>query len=217
MFAGQNFYIWRFSNLSVRNWNKTSISPLYAFSVGPKASVLPRKMRRRRRIRTRPFRTLILGFLCFFILTRHEQQVAALQKKLIFPVKIETFWIKPLNCLKQLISATFCPNPSFCVEMFEYEVPIEVPLLCFRHCRPLLHLRFRQKVLATYSSAPPIYYYPLPSCNCHDLHVWAFATPSVVLQDEKVHENTMVSAPPGPGNLWYKSSKDVKDWSLTQI
>ena len=22
----------------------------------------------------------------------------------------------------------------------------------------------------------------------------------------------MVSAPPGPGNLWYKSSKDVKDW-----
>ena len=68
---------------------------------------------------------LILGFVCFFILAKHEQQVAALQKMLIFPVKTKTFWIKTPNCLKQLILATFCPNPLFYVEMVKCKVPIE--------------------------------------------------------------------------------------------
>ena len=67
----------------------------------------------------------------------------------------------------------------------------------FKNARSLLHLRFRKKALATYSS--PQFTIPLHPA-------------SVVLQGEKVHDNTMVNAPSGPGNPWYKSSKDVKDW-----
>ena len=102
--AGQNFYIQKFPSLSVRNWNNTSILLLYAFSVSPKASVLPRKMRKWWRIGTRPISSTLL--------TIHECvnfgcHANAMMRSVLLDCKCSFFCIQSLPGIARSVSLKF--------------------------------------------------------------------------------------------------------------